>query len=201
MCVAVPWGLYIHLQQHGEQEALPLGDHVCDLYVLLPAHLHPYRWAGLSIMEGSLLPWSNHWSSVNMSTLIDIILTNLPSKFIACIRYGSEVKQPPLITFKCSLKHFCVQAFLIDLARVSWKDMVLIPSVEDTWSFFKSNFHTILDKHALFKKCKTKNRNSPWFTPDLNAIDQRKNILWWTAIALNSPRDMLLFREVRNKYT
>ncbi|XP_055768112.1 uncharacterized protein LOC129843422 [Salvelinus fontinalis] len=153
--------------------------------------------------------------SVNMGTLIDIILTNLPSKYtsavfnqdlsdhclIACIRHGSAAKRPPLITVKRSLKHFCEQAFLIDLARVPWKDIDLIPSVEDAWSFFKSYFLTILDKHAPFKKCRTKNRYSPWFTPDLTALDQHKNILWRTAIASKSPRDMQLFREVRNQYT
>uniref|UniRef100_A0A4W5JJP9 Reverse transcriptase domain-containing protein n=1 Tax=Hucho hucho TaxID=62062 RepID=A0A4W5JJP9_9TELE len=97
--------------------------------------------------------------------------------------------------------HFCEQAFLIDLARVSWKDIDLIPTVEDAWSFFKSNFLAILNKHAPFKKCRTKNRYSPWFTPDLTALDQHKNILLQTAIASNSPRDMQLFREVRNQYT
>ena len=70
--------------------------------------------------------------SVNTGTLIDIILTNLPSKYtsavfnqdlsvhclIACVRNGSAVKRPPLITVKRSLKHFSEQAFLIDLARV-----------------------------------------------------------------------------------
>ncbi|CDQ63256.1 unnamed protein product [Oncorhynchus mykiss] len=149
--------------------------------------------------------------SVNMVTLIDIILTNLPSKYtsavfnqdlsdhclIACIRYGSAVKRPPLIT----VKHFSEKAFLIDLAQVSWKDIDIILSVEDAWSFFKSNFLTILDKHAPFKKCRTKNRYSPWFTPDLTVLDQHNNILWQTAIASNSPRDMQLFREVRNQYT
>ena len=78
--------------------------------------------------------------SINTGTLIDIILTNLPSKYtsavfnqdlsdhclIACIRNGSVVKRPPLIAVKRSLKHF-----LIDLARVSRKDIDLIPSVED----------------------------------------------------------------------
>ncbi|CDR00562.1 unnamed protein product [Oncorhynchus mykiss] len=122
----------------------------------------------------------NH-KSVNKGNRIDVIVTNWPSKYtsavfnqdlsdhclIACIRYGPAVKRPPLITVKRSLKHFCEQAFLIDLAQVSWKDIDLIPSVEDAWSFFKSNFLTILDKHAPFKKCRTKNRYSPWFTPDL----------------------------------
>ena len=75
-------------------------------------------------------PTRYHPKAVNTGTLIDIILTNLPSKYtsavfnqdlsnhclIACIRNGSAVKQPPLITVKLSLKHFSEQAFLIDLA-------------------------------------------------------------------------------------
>jgi hypothetical protein len=96
-------------------------------------------------------------NSVNMGTLIDIILTNLPSKYtsvvfnqdpsdhclISCIHNGSMVKRPPLITSsQRSLKHFCEQAFLIDLARVSWTDIDLIPSVEDAWLFYKSAFLT-----------------------------------------------------------
>jgi hypothetical protein len=87
---------------------------------------------------------------VNPGTLIDIILTNLPSKYtfvvfnqdlsdhclIACIRNGPAVKRLPLITVKCSLKHFSEQSFLIDLAGVSWKDIDLILSVDDAWLFF-----------------------------------------------------------------
>jgi hypothetical protein len=98
-------------------------------------------------------------------------------------------------------KHFNEQAFLIDLALVSWKDIDLIPSVEDAWLLFKSAFLSILNKHAPFKKCRTKNRYSSGFTPDLTALDQHKNILWYSALASNSPRDMQLFREVRNEYT
>uniref|UniRef100_A0A8K9Y1F9 Reverse transcriptase domain-containing protein n=1 Tax=Oncorhynchus mykiss TaxID=8022 RepID=A0A8K9Y1F9_ONCMY len=153
--------------------------------------------------------------ALNTGTLIDIILTNLPSKYtsavfnqdlsdhclIACIRNGSAVKRPPLITVKRSLKHFSEQAFLIDLAGVSWKDIDLIPSVEDAWIFFLNAFLTILNKHAPFKKFRTRNRYSPWFSPDLTALNQHKNILWRSALASNSPRDMQLFREARNHYT
>ena len=101
-----------------------------------------------------------------MVILRDIILTNLPSKYtsavfnqdlsdhclIACVSNGSAVNRPPLISVKPSLKHFSEQAFLIDLGRVSWKDINLIPSVEDAWLLFKSAFLTILNKHAPFKK-------------------------------------------------
>jgi hypothetical protein len=120
---------------------------------------------------------------------------------IACIRNGSAVKRPPLITLKRSLKHFSEQAFPIDLARVSWKDIDLILSVEYTWLFFKSVFPTILNKDAPFNKFRTRNRYSLWFTLDLTALDQHQNILWHTALASNSPRDIQLFREVRNQYT
>jgi hypothetical protein len=133
-------------------------------------------------------PTRSNPKSVNTGTLIDIILTNLPSKYtsvvfnqdlsdhclIVCVRNGSGVKRPPLITVKRSLKHFSEQAFLIDLAQVSWKDIDLIPSVEDTRLLFKSAFLTISNKHASFKKFRTRNRYSPWFTPDLTALDQHK---------------------------
>jgi hypothetical protein len=110
--------------------------------------------------------------SVNKGTLIDIILTKLPSKYtsavfnqdlsnhclITCIRNGSAVKRPPLITVKRSVKHFSRQAFLITLAGVSWNDIDLMPSVEDAWLFFKSAFLIILNKHAPFKKCRNRTR-------------------------------------------
>ena len=98
--------------------------------------------------------------SVNSGTLISAVFNQDLSDhcLIACVRNGSAVNRPPLITGKRSLKHFSVQAFLIDLARVSWKDIDLIPSVEDAWLFFKSAFLTISNKHAAFKKCRTRNR-------------------------------------------
>ena len=126
-----------------------------------------------------------------MGTLIDITLTNLPSKYtsavfnqdlsyhclIACILYGSTVKRPPRIIVKRTLKHFCEQAFLIDQAQVSWKDIDLIPSVEDAWLFLTGHFLTILNKHDPFIKCRTKNRYSPWSRAVGSGVNQHKNIL------------------------
>ena len=42
---------------------------------------------------------------------------------------------PNATTVKRSLKHFSEQAFLIDLAGASWKDIDLIPSVEPGYCF------------------------------------------------------------------
>ena len=139
----------------------------------------------LNLTQSINEPTSYNPKSINTGTLIDIMLTNLPSKYtyavfnqdlsdhclIACFRNGSAVKRPPLITVKRSPKHFSEQAFLIDLARVSWKDIDLIPSVKDAWLLFKSAFLTILNKHDPFNFFLTRNRYSPWFTPDLTALD------------------------------
>jgi hypothetical protein len=152
---------------HLSSEFVLLGDRNWDM-LNTPAALQS-KLDALNFTQIIKEPSRYNPKSVNMGTLLDIILTNLPSKstsavfnqdlsdhcLIACIRYGSAVKRPPFITVKCSIKHFCEQAFLIDLARVSRKDVDLIPSVEDAWLFFKINFLTILNKHAPFKKCRT----------------------------------------------
>lgn len=71
-------------------------------------------------------PTRYNLKSVNKGTLIDIALTNMPTKYIsgvfsqdisdhsiiACVRNGSAIKRPPLIINKRSLKHFCEQAFV-----------------------------------------------------------------------------------------
>ena len=65
-------------------------------------------------------PTTYNPKSVNMGTLIDVILTNSPTKYtfavfnqdlsdhclIACIRNGSATKRPPLITVKHSQTPF-----------------------------------------------------------------------------------------------
>lgn len=90
---------------------------------------------------------------------------------------------------------------MFDLAQVPWNDIDLIPSVEDAWSFFKNAFLAVLNKHAPYKKLRTKSRYSPWFTPELTALSQHKNILWRMALVSKNPRDRQHFREARNRYT
>ena len=51
--------------------------------------------------------------------------------------FGNFLHGIAFITVKRSLKHFCEQAFLIDLSGISWNDIDLIPSVDDAWLFFK----------------------------------------------------------------
>ena len=149
---------------HLSSELVLLGDLNWDM-LNTPAILQT-KLDALNLTQMINEPTRYNSKTVNTGTFIDVILTNSPSKYtsavfnqdlsdhclIACIRNGSVFKRPPLITVKRSLKHFCEQAFLIDLAEVSWNDIDLIPSVDDAWLFFKSAFLTILNKHAPFKK-------------------------------------------------
>jgi hypothetical protein len=113
---------------HLSSELVLLGDLNWDL-LNTPAIIQ-FKLNDLNLTQIINEPTRYNPKPVNIVTLIDIILTNLPSKYtsavfnqdlsdhclIACICNGSVVKRPPLITVKRSLKHFSEQAFLIDLA-------------------------------------------------------------------------------------
>ena len=116
---------------HLSSELMLLGDLNWDM-LNTPATLQS-KLDVLNLTQMINEPTRYNPKSVNTGTLMDIILTNLPSKYtsalfnqdlsndclIACVRNGSAVKRLPLITVKRSLKHFSEQALLIDLARVS----------------------------------------------------------------------------------
>jgi len=81
---------------------------------------------------------------------------------------------------------------------MSWKYIGLILNVGDAWLFFKNAFLASLNKHAPFKKFRSKNRYSPWYT---SYLSQHKNTMWRTALTSKNPYDLQLFMEVRNRYT
>ena len=97
--------------------------------------------------------------------------------YTACVHNGCSVKPPVLICHRRLLKNFNGQAFLHDLASVNWYRISLIPSVEDTWTFF------IVNKHSSIKKMRIKNRFSPWFDCDLAELLHLKNCIWRKAQA------------------
>jgi hypothetical protein len=135
--------MYSTIQQHLSSELVLLGDQNWDI-LNTPAILQS-KLDALNLTQTINHP---NQPAKYTSAVFNQDLSN--QCLIACDRNGSAVKRPPLITVKRSLKHFSEQAFLIDLTRVSWKDIDLIPSVEDAWLFFKNAFLSILNKHAQF---------------------------------------------------
>lgn len=198
---------------HLSSEFLLLGDLNWDM--LNPPAILLSKLDALNLTQIINEPTRFNLKLATKGTLIDVALTNLPCKYssavynqdlsdhclIGCVRNETGVKRPPLISVKRCLKHFSEQAFLNDLNAISWLNINLIPSVEDAWLYFKSEFLFVLNMHAPFKKFRTKDRYSPWFSTELTSLNQHKNTLWRTALASNKPRDMQLFKEARNRYT
>ena len=113
------------------------------------------------------------------STLIDLILTNVPHKFsavgvfcndlsdhcvVAAIRNTKVPKLKPRVICKRNLKHFNEQGFYHDLFHFNWSRIMLIPDVETAWTFFNDGFMQSVNTHAPFKRYRVKGRDNPWFS-------------------------------------
>ena len=201
------------LAPHISSEFILLGDLNWDMSN--PPDLVVQQFDALNLYQIISEPTRLNLKSPSSATLIDVILTNAPSNYksgvfsqdlsdhcaIACMRSSSSVKRPPVCVSKRSLKNFDLEAFLHDTAAVSWGKINTFPTLEMAWSFFKSTFGQIINKHAPLIKLRIKDRFSPWFSRDLAALIRQKNALWRKARSSQSPADWLAFRQCRNKCT
>ena len=150
----------------------------------------------------------------NSNTLIDIILTNAVHKYvsvgvfandlsdhcaIACVRSTKMPKSNGLTVIRRCFKHFSEQAFLHDLAQMDWSHVSLIPSVDESFTYFLDLFSLVANKHAPLKKVRIKNRSNPWFSRILGDLIFDRNKQWALARKTNATNDWLLFRVLRNK--
>ena len=148
------------------------------------------------------------------STLLDLILTNVPQKYkaiavfandvsdhciIACVRDTKLPKCKPRIILKRNFKLFCEQAFLNDLYLCDWTKINLIPEPEIALQYFKSLLLDIINKHAPLRKHKIKGRDNPWFSEQLSELIHERDLAWATARKSKNKSDWQHFRYLRNK--
>ena len=107
------------------------------------------QWDSLNLSQIISKPTRYDPQNPEKATLLDVILTNNPDRYnssvfcsdlsdhclIGCVRNGSTLKRPALITHRQLLKRFNEQAFLHDLAAVQWDRISLIPDINTAWSF------------------------------------------------------------------
>lgn len=150
------------------------------------------------------------------STLIDLVLTNAPHKYIATGIFVNDVSDHCAIAAirnikvpktksrflqKRNFKHLSEQGFLHDIYYCDWKRISLIPDVEMAWSFFREIFLSITNKHAPVRTYRIKGRENPWFSDELAKLIHERNQVWAMARRTNSESDWLKFRSLRNKCT
>lgn len=162
------------------------------------------------------VPTRPNLKNPDKSTLIDLILTNVPHKFLSmgvfcndlsdhCViatSRGSKIpKCKSQVIRKRNLKNFNEQAYHHDLSLINWGQLGLLPDVELAWTLFKENFEKIVNKHAPWTKHRVKGRENPWFSPELSDIIHQRNVAWAKARNGDSATDWSIFRQLRNKCT
>jgi len=65
---------------------------------------------------------------------------------------------PKLIRVRKS-NNFIPEHFIQDIININWERFQLIPSVEDAWNYFYTEFVEIIDKHAPWTSIRVKGRH------------------------------------------
>lgn len=113
-------------------------------------------------------PTRPNFKNPEKSSLLDVILTNVPHKYstasifandisdhcvIATVRNTKISKTKPCIIVKRNMKHFSEQDFLHDLSNFDWGKMYNSADVDSAWHLFHEGFVNIINKYAPLKKC------------------------------------------------
>ena len=150
------------------------------------------------------------------STLIDLILTNMPSRIVTtgvihigisdhslvyAVRKFSIPKRykPKYITTR-QFKNFKADKFREELKNISWDtSLTNNRNPNDMWIKWKETFLTIANKHAPIKTRRVRNKDSPWLTAQIRRLIIGRDRLKKQAIKTGNKDDWKLFKSHRNK--
>ena len=148
-------------------------------------------------------------------SLIDLILTNRPHKFIysgvlpldfsdhcpiVCIRVAKQPRSKSCIITKRNFKKFDESAFLHDLfiSNIS-QSISSIQNPDCALNLFIKTFNSVADKHAPYKKFRVKNRHNPWFSSEISELIKARDLSWSQARKSNLKSDWNRFQVLRNQ--
>ena len=99
-----------------------------------------------------------------------------------------------------NMKKFNHEAFIADVSRVCWENVVSKSSdinvIIREWS---SVFSAIIEKHAPIREIRVSDKNSPWITNELKSLMKSRDRLKKAAIKHKSPAMMGRYKTARNK--
>ena len=99
-----------------------------------------------------------------------------------------------------NMKKFNQEAFLADVSRICWENVVSKSSdinvIIREWS---SVFSAIIEKHAPIREIRVSDKNSPWITNELKSLMKSRDRLKKAAIKHKSPAMMGRYKTARNK--
>lgn len=152
----------------------------------------------VDLRSSSLLDWilvSNPDRVLKSGVLSDPISDH---SFIFCIWKIKTTSQPPkYITFRQS-KAMDIDSFINDIVNINWSRFQLIPSVEEAWNFFYSEFINVVNKHAPLRTIRVKGRHLPWINSYLINLYKKRDMAWRKYRLSKGLDDWETYRQLRN---
>ena len=147
------------------------------------------------------------------STLIDIILTNLPNNvcmskvvslglsdhnLVYIVRKLYRPKVPPkVITFR-SMKQFNEKSFQDDMEKLDWNECLNSDDIVTAWSTWKVNFLRVCDKHTPLVTRRVRGNKTKWVTDEYISLTHLRDRLKKRAEKQNTNSIWSQYRSVRN---
>ncbi len=148
------------------------------------------------------------------SSLLDWILVTNPERIIKsgvlsdcfsdhsiifCVwKIKMSTASPRYIKLK-QCKKLNVDHFIHDIIAINWDRFQLIPSVQDAWDFFSSEFTKVIDKYAPTKIIRVKGRHLPWIDSNLISLFKQHDKAWSKYRSSKHPSDWEAYRYLRNQ--
>jgi len=111
-------------------------------------------------------------------------------------KHGIPRGNPKVIQTR-NFKRFNEQKFINDIASVHWTD-TSYKDVNEFWTSWKKSFIQVVDKHAPITRLRTRNKPSPWITPEIKHGMRERDILKKKASKSNNTNDWLLYKAKKN---
>ncbi|XDV11150.1 hypothetical protein PO909_000166, partial [Leuciscus waleckii] len=148
------------------------------------------------------------------SSLLDWILVSHPGRILKsgvlpdslsdhsivyCIWKIKLPHLPPKLIRVRKWNNVNTEHFTQDILDINWERFQLIPSVEDAWNYFYTEFVEIIDKHAPWRSIKVKGLHLPWIKGDLIHLFKQRDKAWKKYRISNDSADWDAYKELRNK--
>ena len=151
----------------------------------------------------------------NSSTLIDIILSNEPSKILksgvlhlgisdhsmvyAVRKFSIPTKNTQKHVTTRSFKNFKSDAFREELKSVPWDIINKCNTPDKMVDLWESMFLKIANTHAPMKTRRVRNKKSPWITSELRKLIINRNIIKEQAALTKNISDWNNYKKERNR--
>ena len=196
------------------KELILLGDMNCD-YLKGPIDPHTRKLQFLSsVYQLEQLILEPTRVTDKSSTLIDLAFTNDTNNIaksgvihngmsdhniIYIVRKLVPPKRQEIMKEIRNLKYFVAEHSIYDLSNVPWENIGNIDNPNLAWKFWKTNFNTMLDRHAPMRHKRAKTSSVPWHNSNIKRLMQNRDYHKKQSVKHGSGYHWRLYQTFRNR--